>query len=516
MYDAGNIAPDDEDIVYEYNSDNTLKRILQKYEKDGEIKYRRLVRSAYDVRGNVTAIKTKNGYYQNVTYDAKNRLKKAEGDYSEYWYDADDNRIDMYDHSTNMKYTYDCAGGRSRLVWTSSHLYEVTTYAYGAEGLIWSRTDGSYQVYHYDYRGSVIAVTDIDGNITDTITYTAYGKQASRTGTSKLIFGYNGRHGVLSDPNGLLYMRTRFYNPDFKRFMSADIIDGSIADSTSLNVYAFVNGNPISLIDPFGLSSRGGEDSSSNSKIPGIMHDGNFYPIYVPNHVISTVELPWKTIDEDTNPGWNFDGIKFVTGIHLEDINGEDVYAGPVKVLDGYRTDKDAIKALGLFSVLTGVLDSLSNSLQSTFINFQYQECGDQRRVIISVGSSTIKGIFNNYAGDIKRFGIESTGVGSYDFAGSLFHDLTGQDIDNFYDVQITVDEAHRGSAYASYLSITADGTVIETPIIYPKDEIAVGKGKGLFGFGFEPSAYVPLGGACRVSPKYQELFDKYADVTYR
>lgn len=514
--DAGNIAPDDEDIVYEYNSDNTLKRILQKYEKDGEIKYRRLVRSAYDVRGNVTAIKTKNGYYQNVTYDAKNRLKKAEGDYSEYWYDADDNRIDMYDHSTNMKYTYDCAGGRSRLVWTSSHLYEVTTYAYGAEGLIWSRTDGSYQVYHYDYRGSVIAVTDIDGNITDTITYTAYGKQASRTGTSKLIFGYNGRHGVLSDPNGLLYMRTRFYNPDFKRFMSADIIDGSIADSTSLNVYAFVNGNPISLIDPFGLSSRGGEDSSSNSKIPGIMHDGNFYPIYVPNHVISTVELPWKTIDEDTNPGWNFDGIKFVTGIHLEDINGEDVYAGPVKVLDGYRTDKDAIKALGLFSVLTGVLDSLSNSLQSIFINFQYQECGDQRRVIISVGSSTIKGIFNNYAGDIKRFGIESTGVGSYDFAGSLFHDLTGQDIDNFYDVQITVDEAHRGSAYASYLSITADGTVIETPIIYPKDEIAVGKGKGLFGFGFEPSAYVPLGGSYRVSPKYQELFDKYADVTYR
>ena len=56
MHDAGNIAPDDEDIVYEYDSDNTLKRILQKYEKDGEIKYRRLVRSAYDVRGNVTAI----------------------------------------------------------------------------------------------------------------------------------------------------------------------------------------------------------------------------------------------------------------------------------------------------------------------------------------------------------------------------------------------------------------------------------------------------------------------------
>ena len=66
---------------------------------------------------------------------------------------------------------------------------------------------------------------------------------------------------MLTDPNGLLYMRTRFYNPDLKRFMNADVIDGSIADSTTLNLYTYVNGNPISYVDPFGLSAERGNNS---------------------------------------------------------------------------------------------------------------------------------------------------------------------------------------------------------------------------------------------------------------
>ncbi|MCI8610758.1 MAG: RHS repeat-associated core domain-containing protein, partial [Clostridiales bacterium] len=100
--------------------------------------------------------------------------------------------------------------------------------------------------------------TDMDGNITDTVKYDAYGSVTERTGDSKLIFGYNGQYGVLTDPNGLLYMRTRYYNPALKRFMKADILEGSIADSTSMNVFAYANGNPISFVDPFGLSADRG------------------------------------------------------------------------------------------------------------------------------------------------------------------------------------------------------------------------------------------------------------------
>ena len=48
--------------------------------------------------------------------------------------------------------------------------------------------------------------------------------------------------GVITDANGLYYMRTRYYNPDIKRFVNADILTGSITDGRTLNRYAYVNG----------------------------------------------------------------------------------------------------------------------------------------------------------------------------------------------------------------------------------------------------------------------------------
>ena len=48
-------------------------------------------------------------------------------------------------------------------------------------------------------------------------------------------------------------MRARYYSPELRRFINADIIPGEISDSTSLNRYAYVNGNPVSYVDPFGL-----------------------------------------------------------------------------------------------------------------------------------------------------------------------------------------------------------------------------------------------------------------------
>ena len=56
-----------------------------------------------------------------------------------------------------------------------------------------------------------------------------------------------------TDENGLYYMRARYYNTDIKRFFNRDIIDRTIQNSQSLNKYSYVQGNPISLTDPFGL-----------------------------------------------------------------------------------------------------------------------------------------------------------------------------------------------------------------------------------------------------------------------
>jgi len=67
---------------------------------------------------------------------------------------------------------------------------------------------------------------------------------------------YNGQYGVVTDSNGLYYMRARYYNVDIKRFINQDVVEGSIINSPSLNKYAYCQGNPVSLLDPFGLSPQ--------------------------------------------------------------------------------------------------------------------------------------------------------------------------------------------------------------------------------------------------------------------
>ena len=83
--------------------------------------------------------------------------------------------------------------------------------------------------------------------------YGAYNEVLS--GDTKITpFLYNGQLGVMTDDNGLYYMRARYYNVNIKRFINQDVVYGSINASQSLNRYSYVQGNPIKLTDPFGLS----------------------------------------------------------------------------------------------------------------------------------------------------------------------------------------------------------------------------------------------------------------------
>jgi len=203
---------------------------------------------SYDLDGNMLS----NGTLSCI-YDSSNRLISAGG--HTYTYNAEDVRIrNLCDECCceDTTYTYDTNAKLSRLLCKTTN--NVTTkYVYGI-GLIGEEVSNNFKTYHFDFRGSTIAITDANGNITDTFAYDSYGKLISRTGTSEVIFGYNGRDGVVTDDNGLIYMRARYYSPELRRFINADIIAGEISDSTSLNRYSYVNGNPVSYIDPFGLS----------------------------------------------------------------------------------------------------------------------------------------------------------------------------------------------------------------------------------------------------------------------
>lgn len=69
---------------------------------------------------------------------------------------------------------------------------------------------------------------------------------------------YNGRDGLMKDGNGLYYERARYYDSDSLRFINADTKKGSIDQSATLNLYGYVNGNPVLLVDPMGTSAEPG------------------------------------------------------------------------------------------------------------------------------------------------------------------------------------------------------------------------------------------------------------------
>jgi RHS repeat-associated protein len=87
---------------------------------------------------------------------------------------------------------------------------------------------------------------------------------------------------VQTDPNSLLYMRARYYNPYLCRFLNLD----PAGFAGGLNFYGYADGNPISLLDPLG--SRVGQGRTGHPKASVVLssasrHGG--WPDYPPGPV---------------------------------------------------------------------------------------------------------------------------------------------------------------------------------------------------------------------------------------
>ena len=210
-------------------------------------------RVVHDNDGNMTSGPLTNNTLTTYVYDARNRLVSAGG--LSYGYDPAGNRTAMTNGATATKFVVDpnaklpqvlmriTGGTTNYYVYGLGLLYEVTETA----------TNSSTLTYHYDCRGSTIAITDSSGNIKERFQYSSYGLLSFRSGATDTPFLYNGRYGVMTDRNGLLYMRARYYNPYTCRFINPD----PVGFGGGLNWYCYADGNPISLVDPFGLSAVG-------------------------------------------------------------------------------------------------------------------------------------------------------------------------------------------------------------------------------------------------------------------
>ena len=129
-----------------------------------------------------------------------------------------------------------------------------TYYVYGLGLLYVANQADATKTYHFDQVGSTLLRTNDSGTVIGQAEYSAYGIMFWSRGDMASPFLYNGQAGVQTDPNGLLNMRARYYSPYLMRFLNAD----PIGFSGGSNWFAYADGNPISLNDPFGLCAQSG------------------------------------------------------------------------------------------------------------------------------------------------------------------------------------------------------------------------------------------------------------------
>lgn len=126
----------------------------------------------------------------------------------------------------------------------------ISAYVYG-NGLVArvNPVNDSTYYYHFDFRGSVIAITNQNGDIVKYYQYEPFGKVYNEGGILSWNnpFQYLGKHGVQKDADDLYYMKARYYQPSTGRFISEDPVWNN-------NLFVYCNDDPINNIDPSGRS----------------------------------------------------------------------------------------------------------------------------------------------------------------------------------------------------------------------------------------------------------------------
>lgn len=235
--------------TYTYNEINQLVQA-------GSVTY------TYDASGNLVAQSDNGVLTASYEYDEKNQLIKVTTagisgeDVCEFEYDAAGNRISQTINGVTTNYIVDSSTGYSQVL-KSTEGSNYVSYTRGF-GLI-SRYDGTETLYYLsDVTGTIRALVDEDGNVTDTYVFDSFGNLTESTGTTENSYGFQGEE---QDETGLVYLRARYMDPENGRFLSMDSYGGNLSNPISQNRYLFANSNPVKYRDPRGEFSLGEEET---------------------------------------------------------------------------------------------------------------------------------------------------------------------------------------------------------------------------------------------------------------
>ena len=115
--------------------------------------------------------------------------------------------------------------------------------------------NGTAYAYVKSLQGDIVAILDENGNAVVSYGYDAWGAPLWCTGELAETLGkvqpFRYRGYVFDEETGLYYLRSRYYNPRWGRFVNADVLIGA-GKLLSHNLFAYCDNVPVSFSDKHG------------------------------------------------------------------------------------------------------------------------------------------------------------------------------------------------------------------------------------------------------------------------
>lgn len=262
-YDAlGNRKSETKDgikYVYGYDDLNELLWVEKEGESEKQKKY------TYDEDGNqVSEINAEAGTETTYAYDLEGNMLKSvsrarkNGEtvetVTENQYNGDGTRVARTVNGETTYFVYANGNLIGSYTMDSSNQEIVskhTANVFGINGdiILTIRTGTKSYVYNADIRGSIMSITDDNGDVVQSCYYSVFGAP-SVEGTFYNEVLYTG--AVYDSSTGMYYLSTRFYDSESGRFTSRDSVRGSVDNPLSLNIYAYCVNNPLKYTDEEG------------------------------------------------------------------------------------------------------------------------------------------------------------------------------------------------------------------------------------------------------------------------
>ena len=277
VFASTNVTIPSQDLNYEYDAlGNRIRTIengvttaytsnnLNQYKRSGDTTFE------FDADGNLKTETSPSGT-TTYSYDDENRLigLTKGADSWTYTYDAFGQRVATTENGTTTRFMIDPIGLGNVVGEYDNAGALIARYDHGA-GLV-SRTgaaaDAAY--YSFDALGSTSEMTGSTGSVLNRYVYAPFGAVLNQIENSPNPFQFIGAYGVTKEFHSLSFMRARFYDTASGRFSQSD----PIGIAGGFNIYAYVQNNPVTMIDPLGLCPGGKSNPWLNNTLDFLKND---------------------------------------------------------------------------------------------------------------------------------------------------------------------------------------------------------------------------------------------------